>query len=404
MRKQGIRFLEILHSFLLISGIYQALALLIEVYDTTFFIHSFFLLPVVAVFSLSVWRVKHFWQFFGLVILGEAGVWLVTKEGFERIWMVICVAVVAVLYFMARAAKKTCWLEQPFYPWLLFYLVFYLMGYRIDNELAMYLASVSAGVYFLVCNFHTNLCEVDTFVRTHSNLERFPSKRIGRINQWMMWSISGLTAIAMMFAPFLKIEEVIRRIGRGIRNAVSWLLHLLPEGGIEAGTAGKEAAQQLPPMEPVKDPSLFLEILYKLMDILGWVFALGLVLWGVRWALRRIFYWYRQFHTVVEENGDRIERLEAIPGGERKKNLEKAEKEHLFWDRSPNARIRKHYKKRVLRDWKRTPKAEMTPKAILEETTLSQEEQTCFLQYYEKARYGKEQCSKEEVNEMLKIR
>lgn len=404
MRKYLIRGLEIVHGYLILSIIYCCIMQQISSKEMAVFLKSLILLPAVGVLAVSVEKVKHFWQYVVIAAITVAVSAAAAGEGYFRIWMGVCAFLAAFSYFAARAGKRDCWLNTPVQAMLILYLVIYLWGNYFHRTFLMQYAAFGAGMYFLVCNLYTNWTEMDDFIQSHRSLERLPVKRLGKINGRMMWLQSGVIAAAMFAAPFIGIDEIIRSVGRGIRQLIVWLLKLLPTGHEEEmiEEAVQQPVQQMLP-ESAGEPSAFLLLVYKILDFIGWMIFIGIVL-GVLWiAVKKIYGMYRQFNDHTEENGDRVEQLIAPPSAEKKKRLEKQKKESLFWDRSPNGRIRKFYKKRVWRDLKETPEPFWTPTQLEEEVVMSGDEKEKFHFYYEKARYGKESCTKEEMQDMMRL-
>lgn len=403
MRKYYIKGLEIFHGFLLLSGVYCCIMQQISKSELQIFVRSFLLIPVVGILSVSVSKVKHFWQYFLIGAVTAAAAMAASGGGYSRVWIGVCAVIAVFSYFVARAGKRSCWLDTPVYPWLVLYLGMYLLGERLGSTFLVRYAALGAGIYYLVCNIYVNLKEVDEFVRTHSSLERLPVKRLGRINGRMMWIQSGVIAAAMCAAPFLGIDQMIRQAGSVLRRLIVLLLSLLPQGEEELLEEAAEAAPEMM-MEAGKTPSAFLLLLYKILDIIGWMFAACLVLLCIWLILKKIYEMYMQFNAHTEENGDRIERLIAPPTSEKKKMLEKQKKENLFWDRSPNGRIRKFYKRRIWKDLRKEPEPSWTPAQLERDVEMPGEEKEKFHFYYEKARYGNVGCTKEEMQDMMKLR
>ena len=61
------------------------------------------------------------------------------------------------------------------------------------------------------------------------------------------------------------------------------------------------------------------------------------------------------------------------------------------------------YKKRVMQELKHPPESYLTPWEIENEIRMEDEKKEIFHACYEKARYGKEECTKEDVQVMMKI-
>ncbi len=73
-----------------------------------------------------------------------------------------------------------------------------------------------------------------------------------------------------------------------------------------------------------------MELLYKLLDLIGWMIGISLVLVCVFVGVRALYRLYLRFNEKTEENGDKIERLLPPPAAEKKKNLNRKKKEHLL--------------------------------------------------------------------------
>ena len=132
--------------------------------------------------------------------------------------------------------------------------------------------------------------------------------------------------------------------------------------------------------------------------------SLGLVLVCVFVGVRALYRLYLRFNEKTEENGDKIERLLPPPAAEKKKNLNRKKKEHLFWNRSADGRVRKHYRKKVLEKLKGSPDSAWTPTQTAGHMELEDADAKVFAQIYEKARYAGTSCTKEEMEKMLRIR
>ena len=99
-------------------------------------------------------------------------------------------------------------------------------------------------------------------------------RRLARINQGMMWIVSGLTAAAMIVAPYLGLDQLIRQLGNALKTVIRWLLLLIPNSPVEEETMATEQAQQAMPAVGNQAP-WFLELFYKLLDLIGWMIGIG---------------------------------------------------------------------------------------------------------------------------------
>lgn len=404
MRKYARKALELLNGFLILSVCYVCILQRISENFRGNLIKSLLLFPVLLVCSVSAEKVKHFWQYALAAILVCTAAFRMAGGGYPQIWMGFFVILTAVSYFGARAGEKDCWLDEPVYPWLGLYMAIYFLSNNLADSFMMGYVSIAAGLHFLICNIHTNLTQMNDFVKTHRSLERFPLHRLGLINRRMMWlQTLGITA-AMCAAPFLGMDQVIRKAGKLLKSFLSMLLRHLPSGEEEEAVrqAGERMSMTaLPEAEPVPG---WLEMLYKVLDVLCWILVIVLIFFFLRMIFRKMYEMYRRFNDHTEENGDKIESLLGEPQAEQKDRMRKRKGENLFWDRSFSARIQKYYKKRILREYTGVPEPHLTPAELEERVKMEPEDRKCFHGYYEKARYSREACTKEEVQKMMGLR
>ena len=136
-----------------------------------------------------------------------------------------------------------------------------------------------------------------------------------------MWLVSAVTAVAMIAAPYLGIDQLIRKGGQALKTVIRWLLHLIPNSPVQEGTMAAEQTNQMMQAAASREIPWFLELLYKLLDLIGWMIGISLVLVCVFVGVRALYRLYLHFNEKTEENGDKIERLLPPPAAEKKKNL-----------------------------------------------------------------------------------
>ena len=250
--------------------------------------------------------------------------------------------------------------------------------------------------------YKTNLDEMMQVFDVNEKLERFPAKRLLKNNLFMMAIQTIIVIAGMITALIAGIDGAIDKVGELFKKLILWILTLLesePEQGLyEEFEKGKELL-----IFEVGEKSVFMEFLLKILDVLMAVVAIAVVLYVIYCIVKKLYQLYLEFDMNAAENGDEIEKIYTVQTKEEKRQINKKKTERLFWDRSPNARIRKHYKKRVLKDRKELPKAYMTPEEIEAEVHLSKEEKKIFHTYYEKARYGNVVCTKEDFEKFFSL-
>ena len=239
-RQAALMLLELCHGFLILFAIYACAVVISGHGSEPFVLVGCLLFPLNAGLFLAEKKATHFWQFGIVTLLLIGGSVMLAGSGVCGIWTGILGVIAAFSYFYGRASKKTCWLKIPSYPWLGIALVLYFLGQHFVSDTAIRIAPVLAALYYLLCNFHINLKEVDSFLKTHASLERLPVRRLAKINQGMMWLVSAVTAVAMIAAPYLGIDQLIRKGGQALKTVIRWLLHLIPNSPAQEGTMAAE--------------------------------------------------------------------------------------------------------------------------------------------------------------------
>lgn len=405
MRKYVIKALEIVNGSLLLMTLYCGIALLGGEINTDVGWRNLLWLPIVGSYSVLSRKVTKIWQYIGLTILWLAAGYFLSERFYIQIAVCVGIMVVSWSYFRSRTEDDICWLDKPGYPWLVLFFIIYLLAVYKDCAWLQTVLIIYTGCYFLVYNYYINLTQMEAFMKRYANLERLPVARMGKINQGMLGILSGVTVAAMCISPFLNLDELIRKAGEYLRRLIVWLLGLIFSGGgsetIETENVSQDMGNMLPAAS--EEVSIFWTILYKFLEVLSWIAFICLVLFFLWNLLKKLYSLYCKFHDNTTDNGDYIERIIAEPSRQEKKRLGKEQERSLFWDRSCNGRIRKHYKRRVLRDMKEPPMEAWTPEQIEEHLYVNEEQKKYFHECYEKARYADEDCSREELQKMLEI-
>jgi len=168
-----------------------------------------------------------------------------------------------------------------------------------------------------------------------------------------------------------------------------------------AGTESTEGAPQgeqvdlLAPFEHI-EPHPIVKFLVKLMEYLlgigcGIALVVGLVYGAIRLS--------RMFSTSFQDRGDFVENLqddELEVIREAKKKTDKVG----FFDRSPNAVVRRRYRKTILRASKTRPDRWMSPAEAEANANLTGSTIDRLHVLYEKARYSPDGCTKQDVSEL----
>lgn len=407
MRKWTQSFVEIINGFLIFSTLFCMVMSQVYGDDIATCLPAFTLIPIMAVVSIGAHKAKKFWLYVVSVMVAILCAYISTSFAgtmVQRVLLLVFTAFISMSYFTARSKNRTCWLEKPEFAFLALFLALYWLAGRVNCRFLQIWACYGAGIYYLLISYYTNTMQMVDFVSTHSGLERFPEKRLLKSNRRMMWMQSGLVAAGMFIAPFVGIENIFYAIGRGLRDILAFIL-----GGLETEPTPEkvqeaEKQSQMMMMGEAHEIPRWLEILFEILDLLSWILVIALFVYLIYSITKKLYGMYLEFGEHTEENGDKVERIYAVSSKETKMDIGKEKKENLFWDRSPNARIRKFYKKRVRKDIKATINPAWTPQEIEKLVDIPVGDKELLHTLYEKARYSKDGCSREEAQEVVNIR
>lgn len=409
MRKAGIRLMEILHGFFIFSVLYCAIYVQLTDQLLPVFERSLLFLLVILICSLSVDKGVKFYLYVLISVAMCIGVFFtmrtLTGSVFHSVLMVVLALVIIGNYFFAKATDKKCWIENPIYPALFYYILVCFYANYFHSDFLVKFVCLAAGCHFLMVNVHSNYVHMGLFMRDYEKLERLPVSRMNRNNRRMMWIQSVIVSLVMIVAPYLKLDAIIRNLGILFRKILVWILTHIGQEPVE-----EEMEQMIPQQSaPFKveaianEENLFFKILDVLMEILGWVIILGLLFLLLRFLIKKFLEMYNQFNIRTEDNGDVVENLIADSQTIDRAYQVREKRENLFMNWSPDARIRKHYKKRILKDHTEEIRKSWTPEQLEEAVTLQGEKKERFHVLYEKARYAQESCSREEAQEMTEL-
>lgn len=403
MKTWPLRIINYLTGFLILSSIHCTVVAMSLAKDRGTFVASLIYIPVIIILAEVCKRTKYFWQYILWAMIPIWIVYLAGRSEFERKLGVVLTLAAITLYFYARAKKTDCLLDTPGYHFLGLYIVMYFLERQYPSKLLEHYAIVGAGICLLLCMYKINLDEMLQVFDVNEKLDRFPEKRLLKNNLFMMAIQTVIVIIGMITALFAGIDGAIDKVGELFGKLIVWILKLM-EAWAPKSASEEFGGEKEPFVFEVGEQSAFMEFLMKILDILSVILIVALIVYVVYKILRKIYQLYLDFDLNSAENGDEIEKIYTVQMKEEKRQIRKKKSESLFWERSPNARIRKFYKKRVLRDRKEIPGKYMTPEELEMEILMSDEEKSIFHTYYEKARYGSEPCTKEEMDTYLKIR
>lgn len=409
MRKSIVTVFRILYGFFILSVVYCMAYVPITKNVGTAFYHSLLLIPVLIVCFIGKKKTKSVVQYLGICAVMIAALYFgIGALGFSLldtiILLIFCVYAVF-SYFLSRAGRRAGTLDTPSYWALALHAGACIYGSYFQSDAMVKVAALAAGFTYMAVDLHTNDLMIGAFLQDYSNLERLPVHRLKQNNSRMLSIQSGITAAAMIAAPFMKLDQVLIKAGILLRDFLRWFISLLPvsEGEQIMEPMGGQGESGFGFGEVEGEQSLLMKILDMLLEIVGWIVLIAVIAGILYLVIKRVLQLYQQFNERVEENGDLVENLMVSQKGQDKVRMNRKDRENLFLNFSPEARIRKHYKKRVQKENKEEIRSSWTPQQLEQAVSLSKEQKDKFHRYYEKARYSNETCTKEEMQDMIRF-
>ncbi|MBQ0000208.1 MAG: hypothetical protein KBT01_01530 [Clostridiales bacterium] len=409
MRKYVIHGMKLVYGFLILSGFYCLVYSMILRQSQTAFLYSLLFLPVLLACSIAMRKAGSVVKYvcFAIVILAVmVMIYRALHFSVMDINIGLVVTVFSVFwYFHARASRQKCWLESPTYWFLLFFIIVCIAGRYYEDLFLVKLSCFAAGYTYLLVNIVRNDDEMKGIFRDFSSMNRLPVQRMKRNNNRIMLVLSGITAAAMAAAPYLKLDQLIIWLTKLARKLLIFVFSFFQSGNTETVEIPANEKMDLMFPEVPEQDSIFMKILDMILEYVGEILVGILLLAAAYLIVKRLIQLYRQFNQGLDENGDMVEDL-RVTTKTTERVKEQQEKENLFFNMSPAARIRKHFKGQIQKAYRMKGeeiRKSGTPEELEQQLTMSPEDKLRFHSYYEKARYSHETCTREEMQEMLKL-
>ncbi len=381
-RELLLRFLSRVHCALPVAVGCAAVFELLDHTGYTAFLRGLLFIVPVALSAYAVERLPALWQFLAASLGISALSWLLLGHpGGGVLAALVC-------FFRGRARlseeKSRSLLDVPYYSVLLVFGAAFCLSAFVGIPVLQRLSVISAALYFLVCLTFHSIERLENYLALNRDMHGLPARRIRRI-------AGGAVAAAVMLAAALLLPAAFQTAGDFRMTLPQWKSH-------GAYTPPKptqvEADNALPHMEELfgeKGPSFqFPPFLSYLLYALAAGGAVGLGLYG-------IYRLFRHFRASYTDSRDLVQYLGRGSDGEEKEEPYREKRRLSGWDRSPNAQIRRYYRKRVGQKSPEPPKLWQSPAEIESWAGLD----TPFLhELYEKARYGPVSCTREDVKRL----
>jgi hypothetical protein len=297
----------------------------------------------------------------------------------------------------------------------MFYITCYLTGMRELLQLCFILSIV----YVLLYVVNKYLLNLEKFVFNHEGMTNIPFHQIRNSNHVMIVFLSSLFLVTMLAFSSIPLDRLLSMLGKLFLRLIRFLISLIRFEEPEYIPEPEEEEQMTVEDYPIPEPSRLMEII---QEILQWVVTIFVITFIIALIMYTLYQIYQYFYLKSEEvMKDKIEFLSPFTQKERIK-WERGKMFRNVFGRSNNALIRKFFTQAVTANLKPDikldrsltpsqlsniilpiPSDATTPSAKDNQTMEHKIKKKQITEYYEKARYSNEECSKDEVQFLKKL-
>lgn len=287
--------------------------------------------------------------------------------------------------------------RPSFFPLALYLLLAYFNGRYQENTLYVSFI-VMFGVNLLICFLDIFLRQMSDFVELHRETADMPLGQMEQVNYGLLAGFLTVLAVVLCGIPFTPLgqwlEMIPKIIKQILRHGFGWLF--------SHWNVPEEGPLEKPEITGISIQASGNEFLQRILEIFGYILIAALVVVAVIVIYRFLTSGLKH----GKEDTDQKEFLRVFYKDQRAGT--KKEKNQVAWhDFSPSGQIRRIYVREILKAGKKGAKLQKshTPAQLEQTVDLSGRLEAADLLHeaYEKARYSKDGCEKEEWNQLKKI-
>lgn len=345
-----------------------------------------------------------------------SGIFILLVPGLERrIAVGGCIAIMAIssirLKMMPIYEREEC---PPSVSVVLF-LLSNLAAQQMGRTPVVQISYYEAFLFLIVSAVHRSLANTASFIKANAGMENLPVRQMKGMNKMLLGVFVLFLAAGMPVLDHLLLNyvqgsagEVFRMAMRRIITVIIWILKWIfkkrDSSGKDMEISSEESARP-----QTGEVSIIAQILEQIVVVVVHILFLVGVVYLAVWCFYRL---YRRFYEHQEDGSDKSEFLWKNPLS-KERTGKKQEKRKRLEIGNVNQRIRQMYKRYVRRQFgkKSAVPPAMTP-TELENSILEQEpaggqngkeddaQMMQRVEIYEKARYSKCGCGKEDMEAM----
>ena len=243
------------------------------------------------------------------------------------------------------------------------------------------------ALYFLICFAQRGIRRIREYVSVNESMHNFPARRITRLLSATLALVLAVTAIVLLPPLLMNREEI--RVTLPTRES-SGAVEL--EAPVEANRDGPTDGDMLTGFDAEANP-----VISAVMEILEYLVFAGTAILFVVGIVAGAIYISRSFRSSYRDREDLVENLQDDQVESLFLQRRKRSDRPRFFDRSPNAVIRRRWRKAILKAAKEPPRPSCSPAEAEAYAGLSGVSAAQLHLVYEKARYSEFGAAKEDV-------
>ena len=368
------------------------------------------LIPFIITF-LGAWYLKHLISYLIAGGLAASLVFMLPLPFPDRVILLVLSILLILVRIPPRISGQEGILDIPGTAGAVFFAVLFILAVILKNGLLQNILYWLGFAYVILLLVYINSWHMKEFMNERSETVNLPAGLIRKTNKRMMTIFLGVTIFMMLLIPLLPADRIVSALGDAVRAFFRWLSSFFPEAEDVAETVaqgvGPEHGEEMMLPEAAPTPA-WLKFIQELLFRIFSTATIGLVIFGIGCAIVRVFrlfYRPRAALLVRDGTGDEKEMLDLTA-----KDAPSGRRESFFERFKPNAWVRRHYRKALLKSLAQSgTKAESMPESgtpdELERFSgfAKNDSASVVHDLYERARYSKTGCTSEDVSRLRNL-
>ena len=402
MRKALVMLLQYLHGIFLwvavLSGISEIFSLF-EPDQTEVFLRSLIVFVPFFVTGIAARRVKSIFTFLLISFLSMIPVFFIAATVTQKVIFLLISFIMMVVRIVTRVK------EDSYDPFLLpmigvlgVFVVLYIIGTLTHNQLVTTVNYYLGFLYTILIILYQNGVHLNGYLEYNNSVENIPVRQIRKNNTMIMSVFMAVVILMMIFLPMTGMSNLIVLFGKGLRAALIFILGLFTKEPSEAvpEELTPQAEQSMPAdfSGLVDETPAWVTALYNSLSLALGV-AVGILLFAA--LITAIYKLIKKFYRPSFDNNDEAVFLDPLQGSDDMDRSGRFQRP-LWLSFDPNSVIRKQYRKMILKRKRRVDRNSYTPEELEDYVEVPADERRArYHGLYEKARYSKEGCTRDDV-------